>query len=128
MAFAKLASLDVENPPEEYESIGHSLENSVLRDSNDLITPMAAWLSMSNGGIISGAAHAAHKESNRITRTVEMLSKFGIESSATSDGIIVKGGQVPHPHPPRKTRTNKSTPELHEMPRPRFITRGSTVL
>jgi 3-phosphoshikimate 1-carboxyvinyltransferase len=56
---------------------------------------MAAWLSMSNGGIISGAAHAAHKESNRITRTVEMLSKFGIESSATSDGIIVKGGQVP---------------------------------
>ena len=95
MAFAKLASLDVENPPDESESIGHSLENSVLRDSNDLITPMAAWLSMSNGGVISGAAHAAHKESNRITRTVEMLSQFGIESSATSDGIIVKGGQVP---------------------------------
>jgi len=95
MAFAKLASLDVENPPEESESIGHSLGNSVLRDSNDLITPMAAWLSMSNGGVISGAAHAAHKESNRITRTVEMLSKFGIESSATSDGIIVKGGQMP---------------------------------
>jgi 3-phosphoshikimate 1-carboxyvinyltransferase len=95
MAFAKLASLDVENPPEKFESIGHSLENSVLRDSNDLITPMAAWLSMSNGGVISGAAHAAHKESNRITRTVEMLSKFGIVSSATPDGIIVKGGQVP---------------------------------
>jgi len=95
MAFAKLASLDVENPPSEFESIGHSLENSILRDSNDLITPMAAWLSMSNGGVISEAAHAAHKESNRITRTVEMLSQFGIESSATSDGIIVKGGQVP---------------------------------
>ena len=95
MAFAKLASLDVENPPSESESIGHSLENNILRDSNDLITPMAAWLSMSNGGVISGAAHAAHKESNRITRTVEMLSQFGIESSATSDGIVVKGGQVP---------------------------------
>ena len=95
MAFAKLAGLDVLNEPNLSESIGHSLENNILRDSNDLITPMAAWLSMSEGGVISGAAHAAHKESNRITRTVEMLSQFGIESSATEDGIIVKGGQVP---------------------------------
>lgn len=95
MAFAKLAGLDVINEPDWSESIGHSLENNVLRDSNDLITPMAAWLSMSGGGIISGAAHAAHKESNRITRTVEMLSQFGISSSTTEDGIIVEGGQVP---------------------------------
>ena len=95
MAFAKLAELGVKNPPNESESIGHSLENNVLRDSNDLITPMAAWLSLGDGGIITQASHAAHKESNRITKTVDMLSKFGIHSSATADGIAVKGGQVP---------------------------------
>lgn len=96
MAFAKLANLDVSNPPSVSESIGHSLEKSDLRDSNDLITPMAAWLSMAEGGVISHAAHAAHKESNRITKTVEMLSKFGIVASVNSDGITISGGQVPH--------------------------------
>ena len=78
MAFAKLSGLSVSNPPEESDSIGHSLENSMLRDSNDLITPMAAWLAIGEGGTISGASHAALKESNRITKTVEMLSQFGI--------------------------------------------------
>lgn len=96
MSFAKLAGLEVTNAPNEKESIGHSLENSVLRDSNDLITPMAAWLALGEGGLISGAPHAAHKESNRITKTVEMLSRFGIKSTANTDGISVDGGQVPH--------------------------------
>jgi 3-phosphoshikimate 1-carboxyvinyltransferase len=95
LAFARLANLGVTNSPDVSESIGHSLENSNLRDSNDLITPMAAWLSLGEGGTISHASHAAHKESNRITKTVEMLSKFGIETSATDDGIVIKGGQVP---------------------------------
>ena len=95
MSFAKLAGLEVTNAPSEKESIGHSLENSVLRDSNDLITPMAAWLALGKGGLISGAPHAAHKESNRITKTVEMLSRFGIKASANTDGIMVEGGQVP---------------------------------
>ena len=95
MAFAKLAGLDVSNKPKESDSIGHSLENSLLRDSNDLITPMAAWMALGQGGVISGASHAALKESNRITKTVEMLSKFGIISIATDDGISVEGGQKP---------------------------------
>ncbi len=95
MSFAKLAGLDITNAPNQRESIGHSLENSVLRDSNDLITPMAAWLALGEGGLISGAPHAAHKESNRITKTVEMLSKFGIKATANIDGILVEGGQVP---------------------------------
>ena len=95
MAFAKLASLDVSNKPNEEDSIGHSFGNSSLRDSNDLITPMAAWMALGEGGIISDASHAALKESNRITKTVEMLSKFGISSIATNDGIKLEGGQIP---------------------------------
>jgi len=95
MAFAKLSGLSVSNPPEESDSIGHSLENSMLRDSNDLITPMAAWLAIGEGGTISGASHAALKESNRITKTVEMLSQFGIKSTASDDGISIEGRQIP---------------------------------
>ena len=56
---------------------------------------MAAWLALGKGGLISGAPHAAHKESNRITKTVEMLSRFGIKASANTDGILLEGGQVP---------------------------------
>ena len=95
MAFAKLSGLDVENAPEVVDSIGHDLDNKFLRDSNDLITPMAAWLALGEGGTISGAKHAAFKESNRITKTVELLSKFGITSTINDDGITVLGGQKP---------------------------------
>jgi 3-phosphoshikimate 1-carboxyvinyltransferase len=95
MAFARLAGLDVVNAPDELDSIGHALDNSQLRDSNDLITPMAAWLALGQGGQITGASHAAFKESNRITKTVELLSRFGIESTATDDGISINGGQSP---------------------------------
>ncbi len=95
MAFAKLSGLDVENAPEVADSIGHDLDNKFLRDSNDLITPMAAWLALGEGGTISGAKHAAFKESNRITKTAELLSKFGITSTINDDGITVLGGQKP---------------------------------
>ena len=95
MAFAKLAGLDVENAPEVADSIGHDLDNNFLRDSNDLITPMAAWLALGDGGTISGAKHAAFKESNRITKTAELLSRFGIKSTINDDGITVPGGQIP---------------------------------
>ena len=43
------------------------------------------------GGTISGAKHAAFKESNRITKTAELLSKFGITSTINDDGITVPG-------------------------------------
>ena len=95
MAFAKLAGLNVENEPANEDSIGHFLDESELRDSNDLITPMAAWLALGEGGKITGAEHAAYKESNRILRTSEMLSKFSIKSTINSDGITVPGGQKP---------------------------------
>ena len=95
MAFAKLAGLGVENGPDASETIGHDLENKFLRDSNDLITPMTAWLALGEGGTISGAKHAAFKESNRITKTAELLSKFGITSTINEDGITVPGSQQP---------------------------------
>ena len=95
MAFAKLAGLGVENGPDVSDTIGHDLENKFLRDSNDLITPMTAWLALGDGGTISGAKHAAFKESNRITKTAELLSRFGITSVINEDGITVTGGQKP---------------------------------
>jgi len=95
MAFAKLANLGVENIPSSSESIGHFLENTELRDSNDLITPMAAWLALGEGGTITGAKHAAFKESNRITRTADLLSQFSIKSTINSDGLSIPGGQQP---------------------------------
>ena len=95
MAFAKLANLGVENSPDSSESIGHLLDNTELRDSNDLITPMAAWLALGEGGTITGAKHAAYKESNRITRTADLLSQFSIKSTINSDGLSIRGGQQP---------------------------------
>lgn len=66
-----------------------------LIDSNDLLPPLAALLSLGPGGRIVGASHAAHKESNRLSRTVEMLKFFGIRSTLLEDGIEVEGHQTP---------------------------------
>ena len=95
MAFAKLANLDVKNTPSFEESIGHSLESSDLRDANDLITPMAAWLALGEGGTITGAKHAAYKESNRITRTADLLAQFSLKSKINPDGLTIPGNQQP---------------------------------
>lgn len=65
-----------------------------LRDANDLITPVAAMLALSCGGIITGAKHAAYKESNRLTKTKELLANFGIDVELTADGLSIAGGQV----------------------------------
>ena len=74
-----------------------------VTDSNDILPPLAALLSLGGGGKITGAAHAVHKESNRLSRTVEVLSAFGIEATLLTDGIEVKGNQTPitpeHPVP-----------------------------
>ena len=94
-AFAKLANLKVENPPNYDDMIGHKLDVTHLRDSNDLITPMAAWLALNEGGEISGAKHAEYKESNRISKTSQLLSQFGISSKVTENGLVIKGNQIP---------------------------------
>lgn len=64
-----------------------------LRDANDLITPICALLALGSGGKITGSSHAAHKESNRLEKTVELLANFGLNCELTTDGIIVEGKQ-----------------------------------
>ena len=66
-----------------------------VTDSNDILPPMAALLALGGGGRITGAAHAAHKESNRLTRTVELLEHFGLKAKLLPDGVEVDGNQVP---------------------------------
>ena len=97
IAFARLAGLEVDNLPKDLDLIGTEILNSEeefdLTDANDLITPLAAILALQNGGIITGAAHAAYKETNRITHTVSMLADFGLVATPTDDGLLIKGGQ-----------------------------------
>lgn len=78
--------------------------NINLRDANDLITPLAATLALGSGGLIHGAPHAAHKETNRLTGTVSLLKQFGLESRLEEDGLRIPGGQdVTTPTGPVKT-------------------------
>ena len=44
-----------------------------LRDCNDLLPALSAYLAMGPGGRIRNAAHARFKESDRISKTVEMI-------------------------------------------------------
>jgi 3-phosphoshikimate 1-carboxyvinyltransferase len=64
-----------------------------LRDANDLLPPLAAVLALNQGGQLKGAAHAAFKESNRLTKTVELLAQFGLVASVTEDGLSIEGHQ-----------------------------------
>lgn len=64
-----------------------------LRDANDLITPVAAMMALGAGGVLRGAAHAAHKETNRLSGTQAMLNHFGIRVNLTPDGMEIPGGQ-----------------------------------
>ena len=66
-----------------------------LCDANDLLPPLAALLALGPGGRLHGAPHAAHKESNRIQSTVDLLRAFGLDIEATHDGVLVPGGQRP---------------------------------
>ena len=101
MAFAILAGLDVSNPPTKEESLGHEIlfQNSNvydLRDANDLVSPLAAHLCLTSGGEIMGAAHATLKESNRLSRTKELLQCFGLEVEQNQDGFKIQGNQKLH--------------------------------
>nr|AIE93386.1 3-phosphoshikimate 1-carboxyvinyltransferase (aroA) [uncultured marine group II/III euryarchaeote AD1000_34_D01] len=102
--------LEVPNRPDDKDSLGAELLSEIsvggdeegdnspqeidLRDANDLLPPLAAILALKRGGRITGAAHARHKESNRIEKSVELLGRFGIVAVATDDGLKVEGGQT----------------------------------
>ena len=66
-----------------------------LGKASDIITPIAAIMAVGDGGRISGAAHARGKESDRISKTVELLGAFGLLSMETDDGLLIQGGQSP---------------------------------
>ena len=97
--------INIDNPPSKEDSLGSEILESLesqegpmeidLRDANDLLPPLSAILALGGGGTITGAAHARHKESNRIEKTVELLANFGIEAVANDDGISVEGSQTP---------------------------------
>jgi 5-enolpyruvylshikimate-3-phosphate synthase len=116
-----------------------------LIDANDLLPPLSAILALTGGGTISGAAHAMFKESNRITKTAEMLEQFGIYCSIKDDGITIKGNQsIQKPtsmvetfgdHRLQMTAVLLATkvgatvegPRLHRVADPSFLDRLSTM-
>jgi len=116
-----------------------------LIDANDLLPPLSAILALTGGGTISGAAHAMFKESNRITKTAEMLQQFGIECQIKDDGITIQGNQsIQKPtsmvetfgdHRLQMTAVLLATkvgatvegPRLHRVADPSFLDRLSTV-
>ena len=163
-------SIQIENPVESMHSLGHevlldhinsfgvkesdgtlSLCGDVtevdidLRDANDLLPPMAAILALSGGGRLRGAAHAKHKESNRIDCTAHLLKCFGLTCKIEEDGLSIEGGQqITKPekfvetfgdHRIQMTAVLLATqtggtiegPRLHRIADPAFLTRLSTV-
>jgi len=116
-----------------------------LVDANDLLPPLSAILALTGGGTISGAAHAMFKESNRITKTAEMLHQFGIECIIKDDGMTIRGNQsIQKPtsmvetfgdHRLQMTAILLATrvgatvegPRLHQVADPSFLNRLSTV-
>ena len=114
-------------------------------DANDLLPPLSAILALTGGGTISGAAHAMFKESNRITKTAEMLQQFGIECIIKDDGMTIRGNQsIQKPtsmvetfgdHRLQMTAILLATkvgatvegPRLHQVADPSFLNRLSTM-
>jgi 3-phosphoshikimate 1-carboxyvinyltransferase len=72
---------------------GATIINLDLRDANDLITPLAATLALGGGGILTGAPHAAFKETNRLVGTCRLLEQFGLQATADDTGLRISGGQ-----------------------------------
>ena len=66
-----------------------------LLNCNDLLPALSAYLALGPGGRIRNASHARFKESNRISKTIEMLSHFGLHVEECEDGIQTEGRQTP---------------------------------
>ncbi|MGB0786425.1 MAG: 3-phosphoshikimate 1-carboxyvinyltransferase [Candidatus Poseidoniaceae archaeon] len=116
-----------------------------LRDANDLLPPLAAILALSGGGRLRGAAHAKHKESNRIRSTKKLLEAFGLTATIEEDGLSIEGGQtltMPNSlvdtygdHRIQMTAVLLATqtgatvegPRLHRIADPEFLTRLSAM-
>jgi 3-phosphoshikimate 1-carboxyvinyltransferase len=64
-----------------------------MKDCPDIVPTVAAVAAFASGQtVMSGAAHLAIKESDRIQAPVTELSKAGVHIEARPDGMIVHGG------------------------------------
>ena len=72
-----------------------NLQKLNLVNASDIITPAAALMAISNGGEIIGAEHSKGKESDRITKTCELLNAFSINCEPKKDGIKLYGKELP---------------------------------
>ena len=100
-------NLEILNAPNPKDGIGAEIlyeiiENKTskkmhldLLNCNDLLPALSAYLALGPGGRIINASHARHKESNRISKTVEVLSHFGLLVEECEDGIQTQGNQIP---------------------------------
>ena len=64
-----------------------------LTDSNDLITPLSFILAISSGGKISGIGHTQYKESNRLEKTIELMTTFGLKVDFENEQLHIAGNQ-----------------------------------
>ena len=75
----------------------------------DIVPTVAAVAAFARGEtVISGAAHLAIKECDRIQAPVAELSKAGVDITARADGMAVRGG-------PFRTRAKLSAHGDHRM-------------
>ncbi len=100
-------SLDIVNAPNPKDGIGAEILYDIIENKstkemqldllncNDLLPALSAYLALGPGGRIRNASHARFKESNRISKTIEMLSHFGLHVDECEDGIQTEGGQTP---------------------------------
>ncbi|MEJ2671710.1 MAG: 3-phosphoshikimate 1-carboxyvinyltransferase [Deltaproteobacteria bacterium] len=62
----------------------------------DLVPTLAVLAAFAQGEtVITGVAHLRHKESDRLAAVAAELTKLGIETKETADGLVIRGGQ-PH--------------------------------
>ena len=64
-------------------------------------------LAIGSGVRIRGASHTRGKESDRISKTVEVLSSFGLAMQEVEVGLDIPGGQTPRkPTEPIETHSD----------------------
>ena len=144
--FSHLSSVGISYEDSTLLCDGHCEEVDIdLRDANDLLPPLAAILALSGGGRLRGAAHAKHKESDRILSTKTLLEAFGLTANVQDDGLSIEGGQaIAMPdslvdtygdHRIQMTAVLLATqtgatvegPRLHRIADPEFLTRLSAM-
>lgn len=60
----------------------------------DIVQTVAVIAAKAKGEtILNNIAHLKYKETDRLTKTAELLKKMGIKTRITNDSLIIKGGQ-----------------------------------